>query len=110
MPSALVGFMGTSLRTEAEFSILDESEEEELAYSKVFALDRQLVSRKRAVGEYARVRNVRTGRYRPAVVEEDKVVIQEVPISSIEENRPRPSPFSIEEPYSLNSSIEETQT
>ena len=53
---------------------------------------------------------MRTRRYRPAVVEEDEVVMQEAPVSSTEENRPWPSPFSAEEPRSLNSSAEETQT
>ena len=75
MPSASVGFIGISLRTEADFSVLDESEEEEIAYGEVYALKGQLASRKRAAGEYTRARNVCTGRYRPAIVEEEETVM-----------------------------------
>lgn len=85
--------MGISLGSNADFTVLDASEDEEIPLGEVLALDGQLASRKRPAGEYARARNARAGRYRPAVVEDDEVVMQDsiAPILSAEESQTQPA-------------------
>ena len=39
MPSASVGFVGISLRIDTDFSVLDDSDEEELAYGEIYTLE-----------------------------------------------------------------------
>ena len=108
-PSAPVRFVDISLGMNADFTVLDDSEDEELVQGEVFALEGQLAGRKRT-GDYARARNVRTGRYRPAAVEEDEVIMQDAPTSSAEGSRPQISSSSAEEPRSSDFSAEESQT